>query len=89
MPDDMTLNPNRVDVFFDIGKELKRADKWGGFTSAHQAFAHIHEEFDELKDHVWTRQKDRDLDAMYAEAIQVAAMGAKFAEMIKAGHGRV
>jgi hypothetical protein len=83
-PDD-TSSPR---VFYDVDEELRRASKRGGFRSAHEAFAHIHEEFDELKEHVWTKQKNRDLDAMRAEAIQVAAMAIKFAEMVDAGNGR-
>lgn len=48
-------------------------------NSAHEGFAVMHEEFDELKAHVWMKQKNRDLPAMRAEAIQVAAMAIAFA----------
>lgn len=73
----------------DIQEELVRASKWGPFHSMHAAFAHIHEEFDELKAHVWTKQKNRDLEAMRAEAVQVAAMAIKAIEVIDSGRGRV
>lgn len=55
---------------------------WPPFHSAHEGFAILNEEFDELKAHVWTNQKRRDLGAMKNEAIQVAAMAVRFAEEV-------
>jgi hypothetical protein len=52
---------------------------WPAFNSAHEGFAVLLEEVDELKAHVWTNQKRRDLAAMQKEAIQVAAMAMRFA----------
>lgn len=72
-----------------IGDELVRAAPWGDFHSAHDAYAHILEEMDELWEHVKTKQKNRDLPAMEAEAIQVAAMAMKFVRMMQLGRGRV
>ena len=64
----------------DAVAEARRAvEKWPPFNSAHEAFATILEEMDELKAHVWTNQRRRDLPAMRAEAIQVAAMALRFA----------
>lgn len=71
-----------------VAAELVRANVWGPMHSAHDAFAHILEEVDELKAHVWTKQKDRDLDKMRAEAVQVAAMAVKMIEVIDKGRGR-
>lgn len=53
--------------------------KWPAFNSAHEGFAVIAEEVDELWDHVKTNQKRRDLNAMRKEAIQVSAMALRFA----------
>ena len=53
--------------------------KWGAVNSAHEAYAVMAEEVDELWDHVKTKQKNRDLGAMRKEAIQVAAMAIRFA----------
>lgn len=66
----------------DIRAEVHRARVTLGFgpmNNAHEGLAIIMEEFDELNAHVWTSQKKRDIAAMRAEAIQVAAMALCFA----------
>jgi len=75
-------------TFGDIRAELERAAKWPGFNSAHEGYAVLLEEVDELWEHVKTNQKRRDIDAMRAEAVQVAAMAIKFIEMLDAGRCR-
>lgn len=63
-----------------ITAEVATAQKnWPPFNSAHEGFAVLHEEVDELWDHVKTNQKRRDLPAMKKEAVQVAAMAIRFA----------
>lgn len=60
-------------------REAERAEAaWPKFNSAHEGFAILNEEFDELKAHVWTNQKRRDIHAMKKEAVQVAAMALRF-----------
>lgn len=62
-----------------IDEMTKATMNWPRFNSAHEGFAVLKEEVDELWDHVKTNQKKRDLAAMKKEAIQVAAMAMRFA----------
>ena len=57
---------------------LRAREMWPGMNSAHEGYAVMLEEFDELKAHVWANQKKRDYPAMRKEAIQVAAMALAF-----------
>lgn len=62
---------------------------WPAMNSAHEGYAVLLEEMDELWEHVKTKQKRRDLDAMRKEAIQVAAMALRFAlEVCNERNGR-
>ncbi|MFC0407957.1 hypothetical protein [Roseomonas elaeocarpi] len=62
-----------------IGEEVATAEsKWPPMNSAHEAYAVLLEEVDELWEHVKTNQKRRDLKAMRLEAVQVAAMAVRF-----------
>lgn len=71
---------NYIEAFKAVNEEVKMATaNWPLFNSAHEAFSVLHEEFDELKAHVWTKQKNRNLHMMRLEAIQVAAMAIRFA----------
>ncbi len=67
-------------IAIEMAAEAANAkEKWGEFNSAHEGFAVLLEEVDELKAHVWTNQKRRDLEGMRKEAIQIGAMAIRFA----------
>ena len=68
------------DILAQVGEEIDRTVSlgYGDFNSAHEGYAILLEEVDELWDHVKISQRKRDLGAMYKEAIQVAAMAVKF-----------
>lgn len=64
----------------DAAAEVAQAtETWPVFNSAHEALGVLREEYKELEKHVWVKQKNRDLEAMRKEAIQVAAMALRFA----------
>jgi hypothetical protein len=74
-----TVSEFPVDVANEVVAECHRAmDAWPPLNSAHEGYAVMLEEVDELWDHVKTKQRDRDLQAMRKEAIQVAAMALRF-----------
>jgi NTP pyrophosphatase (non-canonical NTP hydrolase) len=66
-------------ILAEIKDELERVAVWPAMNSAHEGYAVLAEEVDELWDHVKTNQKKRDLEAMRKEAVQVAAMAIRFA----------
>jgi hypothetical protein len=77
-----TISPEQIRNRFDaalrdvIAEFDRAAVQHGSFHSAHEGFAVMLEEMDELKAEVWKRQRDQ--TAMRAEAIQVAAMALRF-----------
>lgn len=81
MTDQLTSNERAVSQLIqDVGFELDQAIRnWPPFNSAHEGYAVLAEEMDELWDHVKTNQRKRDLPKMQQEAIQVAAMAIRFA----------
>lgn len=58
---------------------FKGRKNWKAANSAHEAYAVMLEEVNELWEHVKTKQPNRDLEAMRKEAVQVAAMALRFA----------
>jgi len=67
------------DIDLVIEEVASAIENWPAMNSAHEGYAVLLEEVDELKAHVWTNQKRRDISAMKKEAIQVAAMAIRFA----------
>lgn len=65
----------------EVEREIDRAGTaYPPFNSAHEGFAILLEEVDELWDLVKVKQSKRDIEAMKAEAIQIAAMAVRFIE---------
>jgi hypothetical protein len=66
-------------VVADVLGELDRnMANWPDYNSAHEGYAVLLEEVDELWDEVRVNQKKRDLAKMRKEAIQVAAVAMRF-----------
>jgi hypothetical protein len=79
------------DVLAAVADEVVKAEaNWPPMNSAHEAYGVLTEEYRELESHVFTNQKRRDLAAMRAEAVQVAAMAVRFIrDVCDGGRGRV
>lgn len=66
-----------VEILMEVHEELDRATaKFGPFLSAHEGYAIIKEEVDELWDEV--KKGNRQPELMRKEAIQIAAMAVRF-----------
>lgn len=73
---DIILGDNVIEAHHEAKQAMVN---WPPFNTAHEGYAILLEEVEELKAHVFLNQKKRDLKAMKAEAIQVAAMALRFA----------
>jgi glutamyl-tRNA reductase len=66
-------------VIDDVQTELASAyENWPAFNTAHEGWALIQEEMDELWDEVKKKPSKRSKEALYTEAKQVAAMAIRF-----------
>lgn len=68
-----TVNKDEV---YGVGTEivhecLAAMERYAPMNSAHEGYAVLLEEMDELKAEVWKSQRARDVAAMRAEALQV------------------
>jgi hypothetical protein len=72
------LTKNNV-ILRDLRAEMDRAERaHGPFHSAHEGYAVILEELDELWEEVRKKRSKRSKAAMRREAVQVAAMAIRF-----------
>ena len=79
-PDKMEADFRVGKVMADVAEELCRAtEAFPAMNSAHEGFAVLKEEVDELWECVREKQGGRDIDKMRKEAVQVAAMAIRFA----------
>jgi hypothetical protein len=70
-------------IFSEILDELHSAEKkFGGFASAHEGYAVILEELDELWDEIKSDKEPGAVERMRTEAIQIAAMAVKFIKTV-------
>lgn len=77
-------------VLGDVLAELDSAQaNFPPMNSAHEGFAILKEEVDELWEEIRAKQGARDLEAMEKEAIQVAAMAVRFVvDVCQGGKGQ-
>ena len=70
---------SKLGLLGEVSEELNRArSKFAPFNSAHEGYAVLLEEVDELWTEVRGHRSQENLRAMRAEAIQVAAMALRF-----------
>lgn len=78
------LNYDQISKFEDLLAEVgdkcvKEINTWPAFNSAHEGYAILLEEVDELWEEVRKKQKNREVELMRKEAIDVAAMALRIA----------
>lgn len=72
------------DVLADVIKEVGTSDlHYGDFSSMHEAYGVLAEEVDEFFDAVKMKQSPERCEAVYREAIQVAAVALRIAEQAR------
>lgn len=88
----MSIEPNGAERFLRLKEDMHIAgvmkeihnevaaamERYPAFNSAHEGYAVIKEEVDELWDEVKVKQGSRDLTKLRKEAVQVAAMALRF-----------
>lgn len=74
-------------VIGDLLGEMDRGKAHGAYNSAHEAYAVIAEELDELWGEVKKKRALRDPERLYQEALQVAATALRFAVELRADSG--
>lgn len=75
----MSSSQKILSVLVDLQEELAVAySKYGDFASAHEGYAVIKEELEELWTEIKKKKEERNKANMKREALQVAAMATKF-----------
>ena len=73
------IKEDMLHITVEVTEEYNRATKGHApFNTAHEGFAVLLEEVDELKAEVWKNKTKRDPEQMRREAVQVAAMAMRF-----------
>jgi hypothetical protein len=68
---------SKIEILQEVQNELDKAtNKFGSFASAHEGYAVLLEEVDELWEEV--KMRDKSVLRMQEEAIQIAAMAIRF-----------
>lgn len=78
MPDELTYNDIETVINLVRDELIEATGKFGAFASAHEGYAVILEEVDELWDEIKNNKGDGATERQRREAVQVAAMGARF-----------
>lgn len=79
MPFPLLLSALPHSLTEEVDAELARAEsKFNPYNSAHEGYAVVLEELDELWQEVKKNDKDRDVGAMRTEAVQVAVTALRF-----------
>lgn len=72
------MTPEQLTVIEVMDEYNLAVSNYGSFKSAHEGYAILLEEMDELKAEVWKKPSVRSKDKMREEAKQVAAMAIRF-----------
>jgi len=75
----MALSKKTINAFGLILKEFAHANKtYEPYNSAHEGFAFLKEEVDELWEEIKKKPQDYDMEAMTKEAAQIGAVALRF-----------
>jgi hypothetical protein len=84
----IVVEPDVAAALTAIGQEVMRARaKFKRFNSAHEGYAVLLEEVDELWEEVKRHQSARNPERMRIEAVQIAAMAVRFLTDVLGGAG--
>lgn len=87
---DANVRPEEIiDILDKVFIELEKANaNYPQFTSAHEAYAVLLEEVEEVWEHVKKKPQERNMEELDGELVQVAAMCVKFIWWVKMQEGK-